>query len=192
MGQQPLGWTSERLRLVPLEPDRHLEATYRWINDPQVAQFLPDGEFGFTRPRQQSWFDDNSRTAAKGQAPVVFAVELLDGTHIGDSGIFKLDKANGYANTATLLGPEFQNKGYGTEATKLRAWYCFHVLGLRLLESGYYEGNHGSRKMQENAGYVEAVRTPKRFWCRGQFVDGVRTVLTRERWQELSGGKPAW
>lgn len=193
MDRHAIGWTGNRVRLVPIENDRHSEATYRWMNDPDTTRYIPEGEFSHPRPRQDQWFNDAQRSSAKGQAPIVFAIELLDGTHIGDSGIYKLDKANGFAMTGTLIGdPAHHGKGYGTEAAQLRAWYCFHVLGLRLLESGYYEGNEASRRMQEKTGYVEAVRTPARFWAHGRYVDSVRTVLTCERWQALSGGKPVY
>ena len=185
------GWNGERIKLVPFERDRHFENTYRWINNPDLTQWINGDDFPYPRPRQHDWFDELHRDAKTGRQ-FVFAIELLDGTHIGDSGFYHLDLPNGWASTGTFIGGEFHGHGYGTEACKLRAWYAFHVLNFRILESGYVEGNEGSKKMQEKSGYIEAVRIPKRFLAQGDFRDSVRTVLTRDRWQKLSGGKPVW
>lgn len=185
------GWKGDRIRLVPLENDRHFENTYRWINNPDLTRYINGDDLPATRLRQMEWFEEVQRDSATGKQ-IVFAIELLDGTHIGDSGFYRLDQANGWASTGTFIGGAHHGKGYGTEACKLRAWYAFNVLGLRILESGYVEGNLGSHKMQEKSGYLEAVRTPQRFWAAGKYRDSVRTVLTRDRWEKLSGGKPVW
>ena len=181
------GWVGNRLRLVPLEIDRHFENTYRWINDPTLNGYIMADDIPNTRPLQEKFFRN-----ANGEKRIIFAIELLNGTHIGDSGFFKLDFPNGYGSTGTFIGHPHHGHGYGTEAAKLRAWYAFHVLGFRLLESGYIESNVGSRRMQEKSGYIEVARIPGLYWVRGHYRDSVRTILTRERWLELSGGKPVW
>lgn len=183
------GWKSERVRLVPLE-DRHFENCLAWINDPVVTAGLKLGDFPMARLAEREWFDSICRGS---QTNVMFAIETLDGEHIGNSGIHGINLRNGFATTGTLIGNvDFHGMGYGTEAAKLRAWYCFHVLGLRILLSSYLEGNEASRKMQEKAGYVARGVVPKQYWKRGMFRDHFETILTRERWQELSGGNPSW
>jgi RimJ/RimL family protein N-acetyltransferase len=124
---------------------------------------------------------------------VIFAIELLDGTHIGQSGIHGISVRHGFGETGSFIGEaKYRDKGFGTEASKLRAWYCFHVLGLRMVTSGYVEGNEQSRRMNEKCGYIETGRVPKLMWKRGMYRDHIHTVLTRERWLELSGGNKSW
>ncbi len=77
-------------------------------------------------------------------------------------------------------------KGYGTDATNVRARYLFEVLGLRAIFSSILEGNEASMKMQMRSGYEIYGRAPKKYWKRGMYRDEILTVLTRERWASFS------
>lgn len=178
-----IGWSSERVRLVPLDFERHFENCYRWINDPEVNEWLAVGDEPMARLAEKEWFESVQRGRDN---DIAFAIETLDGRHIGQSGIHQISHKHGTALTGSFIGdPSDRNQGLGTEAAILRAWYCFHVLGLRLLTSEYIDGNARSKRMQEKAGYIEYGRLPKCFWKRGEFRDKVRTYLTRERFFEL-------
>jgi hypothetical protein len=39
---------------------------------------------------------------------------------------------------------------------------------------------------------VEYGRIPSQFWKRGAYRDHILTLLTRERWMELSQGQKNW
>ncbi len=186
------GWEGKNIRLVPLDYDLHFENVCRWINDPEISANLIVGDFPLSKLSQKQWFDSHLQSESH-RTQIILAIELLNGTHIGMSGIHDIDWRNGFATTGSYIGDATQqNLGYGTENAKLRAWYCFHVLGLRLLKTEYFSGNERSKRMQEKAGYVPAGRMPERFFKRGRFVDDMTMILTRDRWQELSNGEPAW
>jgi RimJ/RimL family protein N-acetyltransferase len=179
----PIGWQGERIRLVPLDFERHFENCYRWINDPDVGEWLAVGDEPMGRLAEKEWFEGAERGRPN---DIAFAIETLDGRHIGQSGIHQIAHKHGTALTGSFIGdPAERGKGYGTEAAVLRSWYCFHVLGLRLLVSEYIGGNERSRRMQEKAGYVVYGTLPGSFWKRGEYRDKVRTYLTRERFFEL-------
>jgi RimJ/RimL family protein N-acetyltransferase len=181
------GWSSERLRLVPLDEERHFENCLRWINDPDVNEWLAVGDLPITRAAEREWFE---RASKQSETDVTFAIETLEGRHIGQSGVHFISYKHGTALTGSFIGdPQERGKGYGTEAAVLRAWFCFHVLGLRILTSEYIGGNERSKRMQEKAGYVEYGRLPSSFWKRGEHRDKVKTYLTRERFFELH---PEW
>lgn len=171
------------MRLVPLDEERHLGNAQRWINDPEVTAWIKGGDFPMTMLAEREWFQ---KMQAAGREDIHFAIETLEGEHIGFSGIMHVDWRNGIATTGTLIGAtERWGCGYGTDASRIRARYSFETLGLRMLLSAFLEGNHGSKIMNERAGYVEYGRLPKALWKRGEYRDMVRTVLTRERWADL-------
>lgn len=175
-----------------MDYDLHFENACRWINDPDISENLIVGDFPLAKLTQKEWFN-NVSIVKPNPSDIVFAIELLNGTHLGTSGIHGIDWRNGVASTGSYIGEKSeQGHGYGTEAAQVRAWYCFNVLGLRLLTSEFFGGNERSRKMQAKAGYLEAGRMPARFWKRGRYVDDCATYLTRERWLEISGGKRTW
>ncbi|MBX3112751.1 MAG: GNAT family N-acetyltransferase [Fimbriimonadaceae bacterium] len=177
------GYEGKLVRLVPLDRERHFENCYRWINDPEVCEnLLLDPPT--TRAQEEAWF----ASACAGDRQTVFAIETLEGVHVGTSGIHNIDFRNGRANTGSYIAePRERGKGYGTDAARVRAMYCFDILGLRLLTSSYMDHNAGSKRMQEKSGYVEHGRLPSGCWKRGRYVDEVLTHLTRERYLELRG-----
>lgn len=178
------GFESERVRLVPLDYDRHFENFYRWINDPELTETLGIGDFPVTRGAEKEWFDNMSKSTDR---DAVFAIEDKEGTHLGCSGIHGIDWRNGTAITGSYIAdPSHRGKGYGTEAANLRSFHAFHVLGLRMLKSTYYGGNEASAKMQAKSGYLEYGRLPEGMWKRGRYIEIVYTYLTRERWLELN------
>lgn len=181
------GWEGSLTRLVPLDEDKHFDNVVRWVNDPRITEWLLIGDFPLSRLAERDWFSARMRGDER---DVVFAVETLEGEHIGMSGIHRIDFRHGVATTGSYIGDTSRwGRGYGTDQARVRARYCFEVLGLRMLISEYFVGNDRSARMQAAAGYVEVGRIPKRWWKRGRYVDEVITVLTRERWEEIGGGR---
>ena len=179
----PIGWQGKKTRLVPLDYDRHFENSYQWINDPDVSEWLAVGDFPMARLAEKEWFD---RCQKPSDTEVHFAIETLDGRHIGNSGLFQINARHGTAMSGSLIGVQTdRGKGFGSDAAITRAHYSFHVLGLRLMFSEFFVGNTGSERMQQKVGYLEYGRKPLAFWKRGAYRDIALTYLTRERFYEL-------
>jgi RimJ/RimL family protein N-acetyltransferase len=177
-----IGWQGDLVRLVPLDHERHFANCYAWINDPEVTAWLLL-DCPMSKLAEDEWF---KRASLAQGSDVHFAIETLDGEHIGTSGIHGVNHASGYCSTGSLIGrKDMWGKGYGTDATRVRARFLFEVLGLRVIFSSVLEGNEASLRMQEKAGYEIYGRAPKKYWKRGQYRDEILTVLTRERWASL-------
>lgn len=178
------GWSGEKVRLVPLDLGRHLENACAWMNDPEVTQFLLVGDFPMTRLAEQEWFE---RAMKSDGTEINFAIETLDGRHVGFSGCHAVNYRHGYATTGSLIGSkELWGQGLGTDAARVRARYLFEVIGMRVLLSSTLEGNDRSLRMQTSAGYEIYGRAPKKYWKRGMYRDEILTVLTRERWASMA------
>lgn len=172
------GWAGEKVRLVPLEAEKHLENAVCWMNDPEVTQWLLMGDFPLTRIAEQAWFEQVS--ARTNDKEVVFAVETLEGEHIGFTGIHQIDWRHGVATTGILIGrKDLWGKGYGTDAMRVRVHYAFEVLGLRMLMTQAFAENIASLKALRKAGYQEVGRIPRRYWKRGAYRDVVLLALER-------------
>jgi RimJ/RimL family protein N-acetyltransferase len=175
------GWEGEKVRLVPLDSERHLDNAVRWMNDPEVTAWTLVGDLPMTRVAEEGFFTRQSTDPFPGaQTDILFAVETLEGEHIGFSGLHRIDWRQGVASTGTLLGRrDLWGRGYGSEAARLRARYAFDVLGLRLLLSEALADNLGSIGMLTRAGYREVGRIPRRYWKRGAYRDTVLFALDR-------------
>lgn len=174
------GWKGTKVQLVPLDHARHFENALAWINTTAVSEWLLVGDDPISRLAQEDWFDRNSRETATN---IAFAIELLDGTHIGFSGIHEINRRHGFATTGSLIGrQDLWGQGLGTDAVAVRSHYCFHVLGLRLITSGYLEGNERTPRMLAKNGFSEIGRIPQKYWKRGAYRDEILMAITREDW----------
>lgn len=170
------GWEGKLVRLVPLDKDRHLENAVLWMNDPEVTAWLLVGDFPITKLAEAEFFERNGPVDEKN---VMWAIETLEGRHLGFSGLHQIDHLHKTAVSGTVLGDkQAWGQGYGTDAARVRARYAFEVLGLRMVMSAILDGNDRSLKMQQRVGYQITGRVPARYWKRGAFRDEILTCLT--------------
>jgi RimJ/RimL family protein N-acetyltransferase len=124
----------------------------RWYADPEVVRYWWMGDVPWARqPRIASvrlflgaWFNRNA---------IVWTLES-GGKPIGHCHIREIDRLNGHARTALLIGERSeQRKGLASEAIALRSDYAFRRLGLHKLTSSTRADNIAGRRMLERAGY---------------------------------------
>jgi RimJ/RimL family protein N-acetyltransferase len=175
------GWEGEKVRLVPLDEERHLANALVWLNDPEVTAWTLIGDLPITRLAEQDYF---RRMATGNERDVAFAVETVTGEHIGFCGIHEIDHRHGVGKTGTVIGRrDLWRRGYGVDAAQVRTRFAFEVLGLRLLLSEVIEGNEASVRMLARVGYREVGRIPRRYFKRGAYRDALLFALEREGWQ---------
>jgi ribosomal-protein-alanine N-acetyltransferase len=171
------GWEGEKVRLVPLDKEKHLANAVAWMNDPEVTAWTLVGDVPMTRLAEEQFCDEAMRTDP---TRVTFAVETLGGEHVGFTGFHHIDYRDGVGTTGVLIGRrDLWGKGIGADVVRVRARYAFEVLGLRLLLSEVMGGNVASVRMLERAGYREVGRIPGRYFKRGAYRDGLTFALER-------------
>ena len=174
------GWEGERVRLVPLDKERHAANVQLWMNDPDMTETILSGDVPLTRVAEDEFFDKMCGDLGPNPSDILFAVETLPGEHVGLAGLHKISYRHGVAKTGTVIGPsEARGLGYGTDAALVRTRYAFEVLGLRMLISEVFPENAASLRMLSRAGYREVARLPRRYWKRGAFRDSVVMVAER-------------
>lgn len=174
------GWEGEKVRLVPLDREKHFENALVWLNDPETTKWLLTGDLPITRLVEEDFFEKAMRPDA---SQVTFAIETLEGDHIGFCGLFGIDWKHGTTQSGTVIGPtRFRGQGYGSDALKVRTRFAFEVLGLRLLLTEAMSDNTASCKALQKVGYRAVAQVPKRYWRRGAHRDVTLFMLAREDW----------
>ena len=169
------GWEGDRVRLVPLDKQRHLENALSWFNDPTITAWLETGDWPLTRGTEEEFFRAAERPD---KANVQFAVETLDGDHVGFSGLRSIDWQSRVAVSGSVIGRrDLWGGGLGTDSAKVRTKYAFEVLGLRMLVATVIADNGRSMGMLSAVGYREVGRVPGRYWKRGSWRDQAILVL---------------
>jgi RimJ/RimL family protein N-acetyltransferase len=175
------GWEGEKVRLVPLDKERHAENCVLWVNDPEVTAWTLSGDLPVTRLAEEDYFARVAGPLGAHPSDIVLAVETLEGEHIGLAGLHRIEWRHGVAVSGTLIGPAgARGRGFGTDVARVRTRYAFDVLGLRLLLSEVFAENAASLRMLLGAGYREVGRVPRRHWKRGAFRDVVILAAERE------------
>ena len=165
---------TERLTLVPLSME-HLESAYAYSSDPENTRymmFLPVDSLEETR----RFIDD---CQAELQKPVPgfyeFAV-LLDGAHIGGVNLY-FDTAPDLGELGWLFLPEYQGRGYATEAARaLMEWGHTH-LGVRHFIAHCDAENLASQSVMKKLGMALTDATGTR---KNRGSDEVRRELLYE------------
>ncbi len=186
----PFGWQGKKIRLVPLEREKHFDNCVRWLNDPEVTPWTLVGDFPLTRLAEQEFFD---RVARSSDTEVAFGIELLgeDEEHIGVCGIHNISYRHGVGTIGLIIGRlQLWRHGLGTDVIDTLTRYAFEVAGLRLLLSETLSENLGSIKAQLKCGYREIGRIPGRYWKRGAYRDSILFALTRADWLGRASAVP--
>ena len=138
-----------RVQLVPLT-EKHLDATYRWVNDPSMMRLL--GRTARVEPDEHKrWFEQlKERTDCR-----YFGVETAaDGAHVGNIWLWDINRADGKAEVRILFGDETgRGRGYGSEAIALVADVAFETMGLRRLYAYVFSINPRAKRAFEKAGF---------------------------------------
>ena len=68
------GWEGEKVRLVPLEKERHAANVQAWVNDPDLTETILSGDLPTTRVSEDDWFDKMCAPLGQHPAEIVFAI----------------------------------------------------------------------------------------------------------------------
>jgi len=162
----------------------------RWYADPDIVRFWWMGDVPWARqPRIASlrlflgaWFNRDA---------VVWTIET-DGKPIGHCHIRQIDRLDGHAHTALLIGEHSaQRKGFASEAIALRSEYAFRRLGLHKLTSSTRADNVAGRRMLERAGYRLVGTAREETYVEGQRRDVLLFELLRSDHDQRRDTGPA-
>ena len=160
----------ERIYLRRLTEDDVSEAYVRWINDPDINQYLESRFYEQTIESTKAFI--RSVTNDNNYQFGIFIKETDQ--HIGNIKIGSINHFHKYADIGFLIGEkEYWGKGIASEAIKLATDFAFNTLGLHKLWGGAYAPNVGSMKAFLKNEYVEEGVKKSQYLCNGVYVDDI-------------------
>jgi RimJ/RimL family protein N-acetyltransferase len=144
-------WRTDAIECFLLEPE-HATADYvRWLNEPEVNQFL---ESRFVVQDLASVKAFIAAALADEKALLLGIRSRQLGRHVGNIKLGPVDRHHGLGEVGIMIGDrEAWGRGIGSEAIRCVADIAKHELGLRKLTAGCYASNVGSAKAFEKAGF---------------------------------------
>jgi len=164
---------------VKLRPKRLTDALndYAWQADPDLARLDAVSPLNIAYPAYLlAYAVEFCRPSSK---RCHFAIETMDGKHIGNCIYYGIDGAKGEAELGIMIGNrDYWDKGYGTDAVTVLVNHIFRQTKLNRIYLKTLELNHRAQKCFQKCGF-----TP----CGRMVRDGYRFVLMemqRKRWEE--------
>ena len=142
----------------------------RWINDPEavrtVGSFLP-----FTAEKETDWYEGEARS----ETNIPFTVyERSAAVPIGTVALMDVDYRNRRAEFGIGIGePNYRDRGYGTETTRLMLDYAFNIVGLHSLVLGVFASNRRAIRTYEKVGFKEIGRRRESYFMDGRMQDEI-------------------
>lgn len=118
-------------------------------------------------------------------------VDRATGQYVGEVVLNELDVNNNSCSFRIALGTRGQNRGFGTEATRLVLRYAFERVGLHRISLEVYSFNPRARRVYEKVGFrPEGVLRDALLWEGERFDAHVMSILAPE-WAEHRGDPEA-
>jgi len=111
-----------------------------------------------------------SRYADPGYCRWVIALRE-DDTIIGVAELLRFDMQNRSCSFAYMIGEDYWNRGYASEALRAVFTYGFAVLGLERIEADHFSDNPASGRVMQKLGMVHCGRIEGKYEKDGIFHD---------------------
>ncbi len=166
--------TRIRLRHKKLSDARN---DYTWQTDPELAQLdaVPQLTIGFAQYLiDHAWelrFSSHTRRR--------FAIETLEGKHIGNCSYYNINETEGTAELGIMIGNrDYWDKGYGTDTVITLVNYVFQKTNLNRIYLKTLESNTRAQKCFAKCNFTQYGRLSR------DGYDFVLMELHREQWQQ--------
>jgi len=164
-----------------------LEGDYlRWLNDPQVTEFMASGSFPYSRERLEEYYKS---MVASNDNVLLAIIDMKANKHIGNIRLGPIDWVNRVAPLGLMIGQaSFWNRGYGAEVIRLSTGYAFTTLNMGKVKANVIATNEGSLKAFRKAGFHEEGRAKNEFYRHGMYYDVVYLGITRDQFLSSKEG----
>jgi RimJ/RimL family protein N-acetyltransferase/precorrin-6B methylase 2 len=156
----------------------------RWLNDPEVTQFLTIESGGFTSEYEREWLAGIQSPECKVRP---FGIEA-DGRHIGNCSIGPA-RHEQVGGIGLVIGDKTSwGKGYGTAALTELLRIGFEELGYLRIQLTVFAKNARARRCYEKSGFRYEGTQRKSFLKRGVWIDVITMAILREEWEAWQRG----
>ena len=150
---------------------------YEWQKDPELAWLDAAPPIDYTFDEYQT--DYGSELFFPSPTRHSFAVDTLDGKHIGNCVYYNIDESRSEAELGIMIGDRhYWDKGYGADAVRVLLSHFFRFTNLNRIYLKTLVSNNRARKCFEKCSFTSCGHLER---------DGYKFLLmglSREQWQE--------
>lgn len=135
----------QEISLIKYSPDTHTKLLEKWLTNEDLMHGW--GMPIFKKEEITPWTEDPTRV-------ILMVQNQKNEKIVGFVNFYEWDKENAKASRGTLIGPEYQNQGFGKAAIEESNKYAFEEMGLKRIELYVEADNERSRHVTEKLGYI--------------------------------------
>ena len=130
---------------------------YSWETDPELSRL--DAAPVYQIPYSQYLMDYTIDLRTPRTSSRQFAVDTLDGKHIGNCSYYNLDKYRGEVEIGIMIGDrDYWNKGYGMDIITTLVEHIFTQINVDRVHLKTLDWNARAQKCFQNCGFAECNR----------------------------------
>jgi len=174
--------TGEIVRLRPIERE-DVPRFARWFSDPEVRRHL----FIYIPPslaQEERWFERLQERLARNE-DVVLAIETLEGVHIGNIGLHRINWKDRNAELGIVIGEkEYWDQGYGTDAIRTLLRFAFEEMNLHRVFLRVDADNLRGIRCYEKCGFRREGTLREIVFREGAYRDQLIMSVLRPEWEK--------
>ena len=153
----------------------------QWEHDPHIDHWMATTANAIdARESYEQEFDRLLRTPRI----KLLAVQNKDGAVVGFIRINDIDLVARKATIRMLIAPEMQGQGYGTDALRTLASFCFRELGLHRIGLVVREDNNRALAVYKHLGFQVEGCEREAVWTEGRWINFLHMGLLAHEWHE--------
>lgn len=170
----------EKTTLRPLLLSDALRLT-KWMQDREVVKLVRGQEKKLTLKEVKKWI----RGFPKDKESKHFAIETLDGIHIGSIDFKFLDLRNRNGEIGITIGDKrFWNKGYGTDAIQTLMVYGFKGLKLHRIDLAVFSYNKRAIAVYKKLGFKKEGESREQVLWGKRFYNSILMGILSREWRK--------
>src|SRR3989338_675531 len=154
---------------------------YSWETDPELAKLDAAPVYQISYSQYLTDYTLDLRAPRTGSRQ--FAVDTLDGKHIGNCSYYNLDRYRGEVELGIMIGDrDYWNKGYGTDIINALLEHIFKQTSVDRVHLKTLDWNTRAQKCFEKCGFAECSRLSR---------DGynfIQMEIYRNNWESRAQG----
>jgi len=178
----------KRVRLRAIERE-DIPRFLKWLNDPDLRRYLRM-YLPLSRAQEEGWFERQ----LKDEGQRVLAIETMQGQHIGNIGLHRIDWKDRCAELGIFIGEsQFRDQGYGTDAVRTLLRLAFEEMGLHRISLRVFDFNQRAIRCYEKCGFHHEGRLREGHFTGGSYHDvlllGILATEFAVREEDPEGGE---
>ncbi|MGG5570055.1 GNAT family N-acetyltransferase [Myroides odoratimimus] len=162
---------TERLYLRHTEPN-DIDTVFSLLSNSEVMKYIPAPLAQTTEEAKQYISSLDKRMEDK--ECISWAIELKEEKiMIGTIGLYRMKLEHHRTEVGYMSLPDFNGRGYITEALKAVIEYAFHSLQFHSLEAVIDPNNIGLQKVLEKCGFEKEAHFKENWFFNGLFLDSL-------------------